>query len=255
VRFATFNILNGRSLDDELVDVDRFAGAIESLDADVLALQEVDRDQPRSLGTDLTAVAARAMGAVAHHFVAALTGVPGVTWEAATGEEQPGTAAYGIALLSRYPVEGWQVLRLPPLRVPVPRRFGSGRPQLIRDEARVAVLAEVQTPDGPLLVAATHLSFLPGWNVVQLRRVRQVMAAQPGPAVLMGDLNMEPRLAQRTTRLRPLAAAATFPVDEPRRQIDHILGRGVGVDGTGEAVRLPLSDHRALVVGISGLDR
>jgi endonuclease/exonuclease/phosphatase family metal-dependent hydrolase len=43
VRFATFNILNGRSLDDELVDVDRFAGAIESLDADVLALQEVDR--------------------------------------------------------------------------------------------------------------------------------------------------------------------------------------------------------------------
>ena len=106
MRLATFNILNGRSLDDDHVDVDRFADAIRSLDADVLALQEVDRDQPRSLGTDLTAVAAETMGAVAHRFVAALSGVPGVTWQAATGDEQPGTAAYGIALLSRFPVEG-----------------------------------------------------------------------------------------------------------------------------------------------------
>ena len=36
---------------------------------------------------------------------------------AATGTELPGTAAYGISLLSRYPATGWQVLRL--LRIPV----------------------------------------------------------------------------------------------------------------------------------------
>ena len=34
------------------------------LDPDILALQEVDRDQPRSHLADLTAVAAEAMGAV-----------------------------------------------------------------------------------------------------------------------------------------------------------------------------------------------
>src|SRR5688500_15883932 len=113
MRLATFNILHGRSLHDGVVDLGRLADAIRFLDADVLALQEVDRDQPRSHLTDLTAVAADAMGAVDSHFAAAIAGTPGATWTAATGAEQPGTATYGIALLSRYPVHSWQVVRLP----------------------------------------------------------------------------------------------------------------------------------------------
>lgn len=43
VRFATWNILSGRRLDRVTVDLDAVAGAIASLDADVVALQEVDR--------------------------------------------------------------------------------------------------------------------------------------------------------------------------------------------------------------------
>jgi endonuclease/exonuclease/phosphatase family metal-dependent hydrolase len=255
VRVATFNILNGHSPDDDRVDVGRFAEAIHSLDVDVLALQEVDRDQPRSLGADLTSVAAEAMGAPEHRFVAALTGVAGATWQAATGEEQPGTAAYGIALLSRYRVTGWRVLRLAPLRVPVPRRFGGGPPQLVRDEARVAVLAEIHAPIGTVLVATTHVSFLPGWNVVQLRRVARAIATESGPAILMGDLNMQPPLAARVTGLRALAEAPTFPAAEPTRQIDHILGRGLLPAAPGRAVRLPVSDHRALVVDVESTTR
>ena len=87
------------------VELDRLVDSIRQLDADVLALQEVDLDQPRSAMADLTAVAADAMGAVSHRFVAAISGTPGATWMAATGREQPGTAAYGIALLSRFPVD------------------------------------------------------------------------------------------------------------------------------------------------------
>ena len=113
IRMATFNILHGRSVHDGAVELDRFAESVRRLDADVLALQEVDCDQPRSAMADLTAVAAEAMGAVTHRFVAAIAGTPGATWMAATGREQPGTAAYGIALLSRYPVRSWQVVRLP----------------------------------------------------------------------------------------------------------------------------------------------
>ena len=48
MRLATFNILHGRSIQDGVVDLDRLADAIRLLDADILALQEVDRDQPRS---------------------------------------------------------------------------------------------------------------------------------------------------------------------------------------------------------------
>jgi hypothetical protein len=51
-----------------------------------LALQEVDRDQPRSHLADLTVVAAEAMGAVTHRFAAALSGTPGATWIAASRE-------------------------------------------------------------------------------------------------------------------------------------------------------------------------
>src|SRR4051795_4420197 len=120
VRIATFNILHGHSPEDDRVDVERFAAAVKTLDADVLGLQEVDRDQPRSMGADLTAVAAEAMGAPEHQFVAALSGTPGGTWMAATGHEQPGSASYGIALLSRYPVVSWRVVRLPPPRASGP---------------------------------------------------------------------------------------------------------------------------------------
>ena len=57
MRLATFNILHGRSPSDDRVDLDRFVAAVKSLDADVLALQEVDRYQARSAEADLTASA------------------------------------------------------------------------------------------------------------------------------------------------------------------------------------------------------
>jgi len=250
VRIGTFNILHGRSLEDGRVDVDRLATAVKSLDTDVLGLQEVDRDQPRSFGADLTAVAADAMGAVDSQFVAALSGTPGGTWMAATGEEQPGSASYGIALLSRYPVVSWRVVRLQPLRVSVPLWSTlTRRPFLARDEPRVAVAAVLEGPFGQFTVCNTHLSFIPGWNGVQLRRLVRSLAGTREPLVMIGDLNMERGTAGRGSGLTPIAAAATFPVDRPRRQLDHVLVRG-GLRATGqaEAVRLPLSDHRALVV-------
>ena len=48
MRVATFNILHGRNPADDVVDVATFARPSRGLDADVLALQEVDRNQPRS---------------------------------------------------------------------------------------------------------------------------------------------------------------------------------------------------------------
>lgn len=250
MRIATFNVLHGRSLDDGRVDVDRFASAVTSLDADVLALQEVDRDQPRSSGEDLTAVAAAAMGAVGHRFVPALAGTPGGTWTAATDDERPGSAAYGIALLSRHPVLSWRAIRLPAARARIPLPVpGSRFPVLVRDEPRVALAALIDGPFGPVTVCTTHLSFVPGWNRRQLREVLRSLAGVDGPLVLAGDLNMPPRAAGRVSGLRSVATAPTFPAHAPRRQLDHVLVRG-GLTATGpaETPRLPLSDHRPLVV-------
>jgi endonuclease/exonuclease/phosphatase family metal-dependent hydrolase len=115
VRLVTFNVWSGRASVDGAVDGERFAAVIRGLDADVLGLQEVDVRQERSGYLDLTTVAAEAMGACEHRFVAALTGAPGGAWTAATGPAPAGVPAYGISLLSRHPVEAWRVVRLPAL--------------------------------------------------------------------------------------------------------------------------------------------
>jgi endonuclease/exonuclease/phosphatase family metal-dependent hydrolase len=251
MRVATFNILHGRTLGNG-VHPERLADCVRRLDADVLSLQEVDCDQPRSSLADLTAVAAEAMGAVEHRFVAAISGTPGATWMAATGHEQPGTAAYGIALLSRFPAASWQVVRLPriPMRFPM-YLPGPNRVMVVDEEPRAAVIAQLHTPAGGLTVANTHLSFVPGWNRRQLRRLIHDLRGFPGPRLLTGDLNMTPDAVRRWSGMRPLAVAATFPAQTPHRQLDHILTDDAGLRGG--AVRsevMPISDHRPLVVDL-----
>ena len=247
MRLATFNVLHGRAPADGRVDLDRFADAVRTLDADVLALQEVDRAQPRSGSADLTAVAAEAGGYASARFVPALQGEPG-SWRPATEDDADGSPAYGVALLSRLPLLSQRTVRLPALRVPVPVVFsGRRRVQVVRDEPRVAAVARLATGDGELTVVSTHLSFLAGWNLLQLRRLVQDLAGEQR-LVVAGDLNLPPDQVVRASRLRPLAAGATFPAHAPVRQIDHLLARGA-VTGTGGRVwDLPLSDHRALSV-------
>jgi endonuclease/exonuclease/phosphatase family metal-dependent hydrolase len=249
MRVATFNILHGRTVGNG-VDPGRLRDCVRRLNPDVLGLQEVDCDQPRSSNADLTAVAAQAMGAVEHRFVAAISGTPGATWMAATGREQPGTAAYGIALLSRFPVASWQVVRLPriPMRFPM-YLPGPNRVMVVDEEPRAAVIARLHTPWGGLTVANTHLSFVPGWNRRQLRRLINDLRGFPGPRLLTGDLNMTPVAARRWSGMRPLAVAQTFPAEIPNRQLDHILTDDPGLRcGAVESEVMPISDHRPLVV-------
>ncbi|HWI43883.1 MAG TPA: endonuclease/exonuclease/phosphatase family protein [Nocardioides sp.] len=250
MRLVTFNILNGRSLHDRDVDTAVLAAAVKELDPDVLALQEVDRNQVRSQRADLTAIAAEAMGADEHRFVAALAGSPGATWTAATGEEQPDDAAYGIALLSRLPVTAWEVVRLPGLPSRVPMRFpGQLMPTLVHDEPRVAVAATVQTPAGPLTVANTHLSFVRWWNGWQLSHLVSALRGAARPLVVTGDLNMGTERAVRLTGMHPLALHPTFPADAPVEQLDHVLA-DPPLRARSEARTMRLSDHCALVVDL-----
>lgn len=263
MRLASFNVLHGRSLADGLVSTERLVAACASLRADVLALQEIDRNQARSGGVDQTAAIAGAMGARAWRFEPALVGEPGATWRAAEegdhaagpagGDADPASAeaGYGVGLVSRLPVRAWHVVRLRAARVraPVAVPGGRGRFILLPDEPRVALAAEVETGAGPLIVATTHLSFVPGWNLFQLRRVTRALAALGPPCVLLGDLNVPGSLPARVTGWRSLAKLRTFPGANPAMQIDHALGHGrLPPTTAATAPELPLSDHRALVV-------
>lgn len=264
MRLASWNLLHGVAPSDGVIDETRLARAAASLDADVLCLQEVDRDQPRSGHVDQTAVVAEALGARSWRFEPALTGTPDARW-APVGNAPVVGAAYGIGLVSRLPVLSWHVRRLDPPRVPaimpgaVPERgrrgIRLGRPQLIRDAPRVVLAAVVETPRGPMTVGCCHLTYVQGWNVAQLRQALALLRPLPAPRFLLGDLNMAGRVPALASRWRPLVRGRTFPSWRPLLQIDHVLAEGhVEVLGS-RVIQLPVSDHRALVVDVDDSPR
>lgn len=258
-------------------------GAVASVDADIMALQEVDRLQERSGQGDQAAVAARAFGAKDWRYASALHGraVMDKGWLLDAAEPGlrvygPGASAarddipsHGIALLSRNPVRTWRARRLAPAPVRLPLRV-AGRPGLtwVPDQPRAALAAVVEGERGPLTVVAVHLSFVPGWNVSQLVTIRRWVADLPAPHVVLGDFNLVgpvpwmvlagatwlDRTARRAGRgseaWSDLARTPTYPSHRPMVQFDHVLAAGVPGGAVRESVTpaMPISDHRPLVV-------
>lgn len=265
MRLATFNLFSGRPHDATVhTDPELLAEGARLLDADVLGIQEVDRGQARSGYADQTKVVADALGAGHWRFAPAVVGTPGTSWRPARppddevdglGSHAP--AAYGVGVVSRLPVLEWHVLRLRPVPVVTPvviRNHATGRRKVlrVRDEPRIAVAAVLSAPDGPLTFATTHLTFVPGWNVGQLRRLTRWLRRLPSPQILVGDLNLPAPLPRFVCReWRSLVRASTWPVTQPKVQLDHVLARGpLPAVAATDAVRLPLSDHRALTVDL-----
>ncbi|MGW4891192.1 endonuclease/exonuclease/phosphatase family protein [Kitasatospora sp. NPDC004240] len=212
LRIATFNLLHGQPLAADGSPApfppdagDPLADAIAALDADVLALQEVDRHQERSGDTDQAAVAAKAMGAADWRFAAALHGRPApvagwitdpsVSGLQVYGPAEIGSAAdlpsYGTALLTRLPVRHWRARRFAPAPFGLPLRV-AGRRGLtpVPDEPRAALAAVLEGAHGPFTVVAAHLSFVPGWNIAQLAAIRRWIADLPQPYLVLGDFNL-----------------------------------------------------------------
>ncbi|WP_207892213.1 endonuclease/exonuclease/phosphatase family protein [Streptacidiphilus pinicola] len=215
LRVATFNLLHGQPMDraGRPLPTDGpsdgpgapLADAIAALDADVLALQEVDRFQERSGRVDQAAVGAKALGARDYRFAAAVVGhpapvagwvhAPGATTLRVYGPDDAGRdadqPAYGTALLTRLPVLHWRARRFPAAPFGLPLRV-AGRRGLtpVPDEPRAALAAVLDGPAGPFTVVAAHLSFVPGWNMGQLAGMRRWISDLPLPYLLLGDFNL-----------------------------------------------------------------
>jgi endonuclease/exonuclease/phosphatase family metal-dependent hydrolase len=252
LRFGTFNLLYGCSVETGVADEGDLRPAAAALDADVLGLQEVDRSQPRSGKVDQAAVVADELNAPWWRFVPMLAGTP-PTWAHAESLDDSADSAHGVALVSRLRVLHWDVRRFPPASVSLPLRV-TGRRGLTRvpDQPRVALAAVVIGPDGPFTVATAHLSFVPGWNARQLRAITHWLATMPPPRVLAGDLNLPGRVPGSLTGWVDLARAPTYPSWRPRVQWDHILASGIGLGSVRAAtsMQLNISDHCALVVDL-----
>lgn len=262
LRVVTWNIWGGLTREGDRVDLGLVLATLQSLDADLVALQEVDRCQPRSGGVHQArwlgealglhwAYAPALLGRLGSGAVRAAPGGPAET--DACRPEGAEESGYGNALLSRVPLAHAQVL---PLRPPVLRK-----PVLHGPEERVALVATLPAPPGggpDLTVAATHLAVEPGLNLRQLRWLQRELRAWPAPRLLLGDLNVWRRIAHAGSLpgWHPLLYGGTFrnqPHDKlwPTVQIDNVLGYRLGRPQRTRIVASNASDHRAAMVELT----
>ncbi|SEE61891.1 endonuclease/exonuclease/phosphatase family protein [Ruania alba] len=256
LQVLTLNLQRGLTAETgRPTDADALTHAMAGVSADVVALQEVDRGQPRSGGLDQAQLVADGLGLPHLRYAATLAGdvrrghrrdqVP------ARAGNHPGPA-YGLAIASRYPVLAWFTTRLPRVPMPLPA-LRRGRPAWWEDEPRGVLAAIVQAPAGPVAVCSTHLSLAGPMAAVQLPRVlraaERLGRATQGRLLVCGDLNLDPGWVSVLAPGYQLPRARTFPAADPRRQLDHVLVRGEALSEV-SAPRLPISDHRGLQVRV-----
>jgi endonuclease/exonuclease/phosphatase family metal-dependent hydrolase len=235
LRVATWNIAGARREGTDQVHLDGVLEALHALDAELLAVQEVDRELARSGRTHQPKAIAEALGP--DWFWSFAPALVGDDFRPIAGPD-PGGPAYGNLLLSRLPLQAVEHLRFPPA--------GGG-------EQRSALIGTIQVGSGAITVAATHLSNKLGHNVRQLRELEQAMEAQPAPRLLLGDLNLPSTALLLASRRGWLEAGRgrTFPNSRPTQQLDHILRNDEAQVLQPRRVQVlaePVSDHRALVI-------
>jgi endonuclease/exonuclease/phosphatase family metal-dependent hydrolase len=207
LRIATFNIHRGLGIDNVL-DLDRTAAAIRATEAEVVALQELDRNMGRTGRMDQPALLSERVG------------IP-IEFRPTIRHRE---GEYGIALLAEG-LSSVEWVRLP--------RVG-------REEPRGAIVA--RRPD--LWICATHLSTRPEARRVQLRALALLVSDLDGPGAVLGDLNAARRELRPLRRrgLDPGPRMATFR-GRRGRQIDYILTpREVGVERSW-TIATDASDH------------
>lgn len=165
IQVLTYNIHHGRGLSDGL-DLGEIAAVIEASGADIIGLQEVDRNfGPRSHFQDQPELLANHLDM---HYVY------GESLRVQHLRLGRGIGYYGNMILSRYPILESQVLRLP-------NRWGS--------EPRTALKTIIEIPSGPIAVWVTHLGLSTAEREAQVGRLLQAIAEEELPSIVLGDFN------------------------------------------------------------------
>lgn len=201
LQVASYNIRHGRGMDNR-VALERTAAVLRSLDADIVGLQEVDRNVERSGRVDEPALLGNLLG-MQHAFGAFM-------------DYQGGR--YGLAILSRYPIASSREIVLP-----------------TGEEPRVALAARIVLPGGDTVTAINvHFDWVENdaVRVRQARTLSAVLDTLSDPWLLLGDFNDGPD--SRTLRVfedmvhpapKPPDSSFTFPSNDPVKEIDYIFAQ------------------------------
>jgi endonuclease/exonuclease/phosphatase family metal-dependent hydrolase len=196
---------------------------IDRLDADIVALQEVEWGLP------------------AHEaWLEGYAGRRGYTLLADPNIEDH-RGRFGNVLLSRYPVTSADRIDL----------------SVGRFEPRAAIAARIDILGVPCQVIATHLGLRARERRQQSARIAQFLSGRdPGPAILLGDLN---EWRWRSRSIRPVTdlfdkapSPRSFPSGRPLFALDRILFRGIGghprIRVDSHSLARIASDHLPIVV-------
>ena len=240
--------------------------AIKKIAPEVLATQEVDHFLPRSYSVNQVQEIAKAMKAVDWAFAPAIIGTPGEKWRALKDSDESiitakskGEGGYGIGFASTIPVTAYERIELGrspvgmPLLVPG-GEDGKGKPRFIyvQDEPRVALVAHLENGWS---IINTHLSFVPGFNIAQLKKIKrwaEKSAAQTGNKVaIIGDLNLPKGLPVVGSQWKSLITQNTYPSWGAKIQFDYILTKdNVSKFKVIKTTATGISDHLPITVEI-----
>jgi len=198
LRVASYNIHCGIGRDGRFNE-ERILEVLQEIDADVVALQEVES---RASGIDMLEWLARKTG---FHAVA------GTTLLRADGN-------YGNGLLTRCPVTRTRLLDL----------------SFRRREPRGAISADLDCGGEPIRIVATHLGLRPAERRDQVELLLKLFRESPDDrAVLVGDLNKwflwgRP-LRKLHSYFKTNASPATFPAFCPVFALDRLWGHPASI--------------------------
>jgi len=193
----TYNIRGGWGMDGQW-STERIGEVILDHSPDILCVQEVHQRLPQSRFVDQPGRLQKALG------------LP-VVFQA---NLRLGVGSYGLALVSRYPVNTVQNHLLPSTR-----------------EQRGVLEVSLTTPLGLLTVFCTHWGLNGTERERQGARLANLVLAVPGPVLVCGDFNEDAeapglRLLLSQTGLLDADTAErrlTYPADTPAARIDYIL--------------------------------
>jgi endonuclease/exonuclease/phosphatase family metal-dependent hydrolase len=241
IRLLSYNIqhcrdyMRSKKEGREIIDFDLIAQAIKSQNADIVVLNEVRDKGNHPDYTEQTKILAEKAGFEYFRFGEAIRLQPDLP--------------YGNALLSKYPIAGFDVIKIPDPAVKDENAYY---------ETRCIMRAKIKTGEKYITVFGTHFGLANSEQKNAANTVITLLDRCDVPHVLMGDFNMEPdneKLQPIYERLTDTAeyfkeAKLSFPSDNPNRKIDFIF---VSKDLKVTYADIPdiiASDHRMVVADI-----